>query len=506
MNWLRPYVRQSSLDLRTQWQTSKRRLLDYLLVHIISGEGLFIVDNVRYQVKENTLVWIPPNTDHEMYGVSPSMQLGYIHFDLIYDPERSHWNAMIPGRVCDLSNYRELLHPEIPDDEVASWSGVLFSGNTPPQLTQLIHRIILTHRREGRHTLQLGAMLMEMIALISEEKKQPVEKIKQLQLFRKTAMRIAEATDQELNLKSLAKELKISTSHLRYLFHYYRNCSPRAYHQMVRISKGCELLSYTEMNVSEVADALGFGSIYSFSRAFKGIMNMSPSQFRNSGTLNRPQLSITTNLKGKTKMTDYENLKAAVIKGRRNDVTAAVQAAVNNGEDLNAIIEKALIPAMREIGDRFSRGEAFVPELLIAARAMQSGLKLIEPILVSSGRKHRGTVAIGTVYGDLHDIGKNLVSIMLKGADFEVIDLGVNCDIAKYDAGVAQGATIVACSALLTTTMPYMKEVVEHFRSTGVKVIIGGAAVSKEYCDEIGADGYSNDAYECVALVEKLIG
>lgn len=204
-------------------------------------------------------------------------------------------------------------------------------------------------------------------------------------------------------------------------------------------------------------------------------------------------------------MTDFEALKTAVIKGRRNDVTAIVQAAIDAGEDINAILDSGMIPAMREIGERFSRNEAYVPELLIAARAMQSGLSLIEPLIAASGRKSLGKVAIGTVKGDLHDIGKNLVAIMLRGAGYDVVDLGVNCDVAKYEEGAAQGAQIVACSSLLTTTMPYMKEVVEHFRGRGLKVIIGGAPVTRAYCDEIGADGYSEDANGAVKLVDSLL-
>ena len=204
-------------------------------------------------------------------------------------------------------------------------------------------------------------------------------------------------------------------------------------------------------------------------------------------------------------MTDFEALRTAVIKGKRNDVTAIVQEAINRGEDINSLLDKGMIPAMREIGDKFSRNEAYVPELLIAARAMQAGLALIEPLIAASGRKSPGKIAIGTVKGDLHDIGKHLVAIMLKGAGYDVIDLGVNCDIAKYEEGVRQGATIVGCSSLLTTTMPYMKDVVAHFKEKGVKVIIGGAPVTQAYADEIGADGYSEDANGAVKLVDSLV-
>ena len=204
-------------------------------------------------------------------------------------------------------------------------------------------------------------------------------------------------------------------------------------------------------------------------------------------------------------MTDFEALKTAVMKGRRNDVTSIVQAAINEQEDLNSLLDKGMIPAMREIGEKFSRNEAYVPELLIAARAMQAGLTLIEPLLAATGRQPLGKVAVGTVKGDLHDIGKNLVAIMLKGAGYEVIDLGVNCDCEKFNEGVKQGAQVVACSSLLTTTMPYMKDVVDYFHGKDVKVIIGGAPVTQAYCDKIGAAGYSEDASGAVRLVDSLL-
>ncbi len=203
-------------------------------------------------------------------------------------------------------------------------------------------------------------------------------------------------------------------------------------------------------------------------------------------------------------MTDFEALKKAVMSGKRNDVAAIVQASIDAKENIGDILDKGMIPAMREIGDRFSKNEVYVPELLIAARAMQAGLTLIEPLLAGSGRKSLGKVAIGTVKGDLHDIGKNLVAIMLKGAGYDVIDLGVNCDVEQSKSGLEQGAQILACSALLTTTMPYMKEIVNAFKGKA-KIIIGGAPLTQAYADEIGADGYSDDANGAVKLVDSLL-
>ena len=203
-------------------------------------------------------------------------------------------------------------------------------------------------------------------------------------------------------------------------------------------------------------------------------------------------------------MSNFEDLKNAIIKGKRDEVSSFVQDYIKAEGDINKILDEGMIPAMREIGDRFSRNEAYVPELLIAARAMQAGLEIIEPLLAASGRESLGKVAIGTVKGDLHDIGKNLVAIMLKGAGYDVIDLGVNCDIAKFENGVEQGADLIACSALLTTTMGYMKEIAEHFKGK-TRVIIGGAPVTQNFADEIGADGYSDDANGAVKLVDSLL-
>ena len=207
-------------------------------------------------------------------------------------------------------------------------------------------------------------------------------------------------------------------------------------------------------------------------------------------------------------MTRNEELFNAIIKGKRKDVAALVQADVDAGANVEEILMGSMIPAMREIGDRFSRNEVYVPEMLIAARAMQAGLDIVDPLLTQSGHKSLGKVAIGTVKGDLHDIGKNLVAMMVKGAGYEVVDLGVDCDVEKYDEAVENGAQVIMLSALLTTTMPYMKEIVSHFKakSSAVKILIGGAPVTQEYADEIGADGYANDANQAVAAVEKVLG
>ena len=206
-------------------------------------------------------------------------------------------------------------------------------------------------------------------------------------------------------------------------------------------------------------------------------------------------------------MARNDALYDAVLKGRRKDVSTLVQQLVDEGANVEEILMDSMVPAMAEIGERFSRNEAYVPEMLIAARAMQAGLDILDPLLQQSGHEPIGKVAIGTVKGDLHDIGKNLVAMMLKGAGFEVLDLGVDCDVEKYREAVEeQGVQIVLLSSLLTTTMPYMKETVSALAGLDVKTMVGGAPVTQEYAAEIGADGYSDDANHAVKVAKELLG
>jgi 5-methyltetrahydrofolate--homocysteine methyltransferase len=197
----------------------------------------------------------------------------------------------------------------------------------------------------------------------------------------------------------------------------------------------------------------------------------------------------------------------AVSKGKRKEVEQIITAELAKGADPVEMLMDSMIPAMRELGERFSRNEVYVPEMLIAARAMQTGLNIIEPLIAQRGHKPLGKLCIGTVKGDLHDIGKNLVAMMLKGAGFEVMDLGVDCDADKFIRAVEQGAQAVLMSALLTTTMPYMREVAARFKDRPeVKIIIGGAPVTQQYADEIGAHGYADNAGEAVSVVERCLG
>ena len=208
-------------------------------------------------------------------------------------------------------------------------------------------------------------------------------------------------------------------------------------------------------------------------------------------------------------MSDLKQLTEAVEKGNRNEAKRLTQALLDAKMAPLKIVEEGLVPGMASIGEKFKANQVFVPEMLIAARAMKEAMAMLEPLLVKAGIKPKLTAVIGTVQGDLHDIGKNLVAMMWKGANFGVVDLGTNVTPEKFAAAVKEHkAQVVGLSALLTTTMPAMKTTIQALRAAGlknVKVVIGGAPITQQYAQEIGADGYAPDAATAVDVARQLV-
>jgi 5-methyltetrahydrofolate--homocysteine methyltransferase len=204
-----------------------------------------------------------------------------------------------------------------------------------------------------------------------------------------------------------------------------------------------------------------------------------------------------------------EQRKEQLMTGKANDVKVLVQQALDEGIGAGEILNKGLLGGMGIIGERFKKNEVYVPEVLIAARAMKAGMEVLKPALAAAKVEPRGVVVIGTVKGDLHDIGKNLVGMMIEGAGFKVVDAGINVEPAKFiEAARASNASLIGVSALLTTTMTNMKEVMDALKASDlagkVKLMIGGAPVTQAFCDEIGADGYAPDAASAADLAKVL--
>jgi len=205
-----------------------------------------------------------------------------------------------------------------------------------------------------------------------------------------------------------------------------------------------------------------------------------------------------------------DELYSAIVKGESKVVPGLVKSQLDAGTPPETILKEGMIRAMEFVGTQFEIGEAFVPEMLIAAHAMRAGLGVLKPLLVQAGTATAGKVAIGTVQGDLHDIGKNLVGMMLEGAGFEVVDLGVDVPAVKFVEAANDQVDIIAMSALLTTTMPHMANVIQALNEAGVrgkvKVMVGGAPLTQAYAAQIGADGYADSAGSAARVAKRLLG
>jgi 5-methyltetrahydrofolate--homocysteine methyltransferase len=205
-----------------------------------------------------------------------------------------------------------------------------------------------------------------------------------------------------------------------------------------------------------------------------------------------------------------ERIFNGIVKGRRPDVLAAIQVALDSKIPVDVIINEGMIAAMGEVGRRFEDGEFYIPEMLVAARAMQAGMNAVKPYIGDAGIQQAGTVVIGTVSGDLHDIGKNLVSVMLEGAGFRIIDLGTDVPADRFVQAVSEHKPdILAMSALLTTTMLNLQGVIRALEEAGlrqtVNVLVGGAPVTDSFARQIGADGYAPDASRAVSVAKSLV-
>ena len=283
MRILRPYVRQSGDDMRKPWFLKMRRLLDYLLVYIPEGKGVFTVGDETFDVGNGDVIWIPPNTLHEMRGISAEMRCLYIHFDLIYEPERSHWDALIPGGATEMTGCTEKIHPPVKDPVISKWKGKLNIPNSA-FLLPLMRRIYTEHRLmphiENKDML-LSGMMLELIYGLLHSARNSGEKPEPYSLkMRDAARMLLEQKEWKINIRTLSERFGLSKSHFRRLFRETHGQSPREMHIRAQISRACEMLSYTNMNISEVSAKLAFETVHSFSRAFKKRTGLSPLNYR----------------------------------------------------------------------------------------------------------------------------------------------------------------------------------------------------------------------------------
>ncbi len=275
-----PYIRQSGDSIRPKWFLGERKLLDYLLVYIGSGKGIFSVDRKEFEVVENDLIWIPPDTLHWMRGTSEKMHCIYLHFDLLYDPGRSHWNAYIPLGVTDLSKYSVRMHPPVTDPVISKWKGKIISG-TAPSIKSLFRQICHVHGNFPWQRLCQAGLFLQMLeeilagAVGQQESGEP-----HAALMREARAYIQSRLEAELDVAAMADSFRMSASYLRKIFKAHFGVSPRTMHRELRIWRACEMLAYSGLNVSETADRLGFSGVQNFSRAFREVTSNSPRFYR----------------------------------------------------------------------------------------------------------------------------------------------------------------------------------------------------------------------------------
>ena len=298
--------------------------------------------------------------------------------------------------------------------------------------------------------------------------------------------------DSELTLEVIADALFVSQSNLSRIFRRHMGEKFSQYLKNVRLNHACELLKDTSLTIEKVVEECGLKDVSSFYQNFYSYVGMTPNQYRNQNK------KININPEDR-KMVILSDISENLQKGKSKMVKELVQQAIDEGANPEEVLNEGLLAGMNVIGEKFKNNEIYVPEVLVAARAMNMGAQLLKPYLAANGVVATGRVCIGTVQGDLHDIGKNIVKMMLEGKGLEVVDLGTDVAPETFvHTAIEQNCQVICCSALLTTTMGVMADVVKAAEAAGirdkVKIMIGGAPVNEDFCRQIGADCYTVDA------------
>ena len=312
----------------------------------------------------------------------------------------------------------------------------------------------------------------------------------------------SEFNNSDISLEQIAKRVFVSSSQLSRNFKQYTGHLFSDYLRDVRLKNSARLLKETDMTVERIVAECGLRNIPTFYRNFRDTYDMTPQIYRQVSRISVEQAVVDNNKnesETKKKMEILNEISVNVQNGKAKIVVELVQQALDAGANPAEILDQGLLAGMGVIGEKFKNNQVYVPQVLVAARAMSKGAEILKPHLIANGVEATGKVCIGTVQGDLHDIGKNLVKMLMEGKGLEVVDLGTDVAPETFvQAAVEQNCQVICCSALLTTTMPVMADVVKAAEAAGirdkVKIMIGGAPVSQEYCNQIGADCYTVDA------------
>lgn len=453
---------------------------------IISGDGIHQVFNQKFPCKKDDIFIIPPDTPHGLFLSEDSAEL--VAHRLLFDARE-----FLSKEIATTGN-RRFCYGVFSDDAVAAYAKL--NAETLSEVGSLFDKIIVESNQQSFEwkesvsayirllLITIGRYVNSAIqnkSLLTSKEKHIVSSVIKTVKY--------EFSNSNLTLESISKTLFISKAHLSRVFARVTGETFFEYLRTVRLNHACKLLRETDMKVEEIARACGIKDVPTFYRVFSEYTRMTPRAYRKGGL-------IDINAKDPFLV---DEISSGVHSGKIDRVCELVQRAMELGVPAEKILNEGLINGMNLVGMQFKNNEIFIPEVLIASKAMNKGAELLKPLLTKEKVKSKGKALIGTVRGDLHDIGKNLVKMMLEGKGFEVIDLGTDVAASDFiDIAIKENCRIVCCSALLTTTMPELKNVIDYATKIGVrpklKLMVGGAPVTQEYADSIGADAYASDA------------
>ena len=493
-----PIIRQSVLQCKAKERHDARlarcdesEMLEIALV--LSGSGFHCVFDRDIPCRSGDIYIVPPGVPHCFFSATRGDPLTVHRLCLRLED----W---LDGDVA-VSGTARYCYGAFHDNAVTAYA--MLNTETRSTVTALLDGIAL--EASSRRPAWQDAVRAKLTLLLITVGRYVSNTIQSIPCMREKEWRTVEPalrmvnesfSDSALTLEVIAEQLYISKSHLSRLFKRLTGRSFSEYLKSVRLEHACKLLRETALNVEEIVPQCGLRDMASFYAGFHTMTGMTPSQFRLQHTVDR---SKSKNSKGDKIMIILSEISEYLQKGKSKLVKEMVQQALDEGSNPEQILNEGLLAGMNVIGEKFKNNEVYVPEVLVAARAMNMGMQVLRPHLVAQGVQATGKVCLGTVQGDLHDIGKNLVKMMMEGKGLDVIDLGTDVPPETFvKTAIEQNCRVICCSALLTTTMGVMADVVKAAKEAGVrdqiKIMVGGAPVSDAFCNEIGADCYTVDA------------
>lgn len=452
---------------------------------ITDGSGVCQVFRQSIPCKKRDVIIFPPDIPHSYFVNDSKGNLNV--FRIFLDV-----NDWFSGEIADIRSFR-FCYGVINDGSVFAYTTLNTSAYESIMKTlDTILNEVAEKQPEWQEAVraELSKLFIALARYIGKAEHTQLDMSKEWHYSNMAVRMVAENfSDSDLKLESLAENLYISKSHLGRLFKTFTGENFSEYLRTLRLNHACKLLRETELTVDQIVVECGIKDISSFYRNFQNYIGKTPHQYR----------IAKNNTKGEKIMVLLSDISEKMQQGRGKAVVELVKQAIDEGCDPEKILNEGLLSGMDIIGEKFRNNEIFVPEVLVAARAMNMGAEVLKPYLVANGITNVGKVCLGTVHGDLHDIGKNLVKMMMEGKGIEVIDLGTDVSAETFvKTAIEQNCDVICCSALLTTTMAVMEEVVKLAEAEGirdkVKIMIGGAPVNEDFCKQIGADAYTDDA------------